>query len=35
VIEAPREEDGFGLQAPEDTGEVNTGDLADETVDEE
>jgi DNA-directed RNA polymerase subunit beta' len=35
VAERPSEEDGFGLQAPEDTGEINTGDLADETVDEE
>ncbi|HVL24929.1 MAG TPA: DNA-directed RNA polymerase subunit beta', partial [Thermomicrobiales bacterium] len=35
VAERPSEEDGFGLQAPEDAGEINTGDLADETVDEE
>jgi DNA-directed RNA polymerase subunit beta' len=35
VLERPGDEDGFNTQAPEDTGEINTGDLADETVDEE
>jgi DNA-directed RNA polymerase subunit beta' len=35
VLERPGDEDGFNTQAPEDTGEINTGDLADETVDEQ
>jgi len=32
VMDRPSEDDGFNLQAPEDAGEINTGDLADETV---
>jgi DNA-directed RNA polymerase subunit beta' len=32
VMDSPGEDDGFGLLAPEDTGEINTADLADETV---
>jgi DNA-directed RNA polymerase subunit beta' len=32
VLEHPGDQDGFNLQAPEDAGEINTADLANETV---